>query len=198
MACANFASFRNVLVALLVSYLREVQKFSTSSIQVEQNSYFGGKKRKKTCSVLDPVYNQECFDKVLVLPVRSFIQWTHLLQQCISTTGISKQRHLKVLIVLTAEINWTVLFLELSTTSDIMEDNAPFSADAPGAPRQWWFGGGTDLTPSYIIEEDIKHFHSVCQCLLHLLNINLDPVMLAMFLFWPKAACSRLLCLTFV
>ena len=22
-----------------------------------------------------------------------------------------------------------------------------------------WFGGGTDLTPSYIIEEDIKHFH---------------------------------------
>ncbi|KAK3121280.1 hypothetical protein QOZ80_8BG0650030 [Eleusine coracana subsp. coracana] len=33
--------------------------------------------------------------------------------------------------------------------------------DAPGAPRQWWFGGGTDLTPSYIIEEDVKHFHSV-------------------------------------
>jgi coproporphyrinogen III oxidase len=23
-----------------------------------------------------------------------------------------------------------------------------------------WFGGGTDLTPCYIIEEDIKHFHS--------------------------------------
>ncbi|GJN09516.1 hypothetical protein PR202_ga27531 [Eleusine coracana subsp. coracana] len=41
--------------------------------------------------------------------------------------------------------------------------------DAPGAPRQWWFGGGTDLTPSYIIEEDVKHFHSVrhfllCSC----------------------------------
>uniref|UniRef100_A0A8R7UWA9 Oxygen-dependent coproporphyrinogen-III oxidase, chloroplastic n=1 Tax=Triticum urartu TaxID=4572 RepID=A0A8R7UWA9_TRIUA len=35
------------------------------------------------------------------------------------------------------------------------------AADAPGAPRQWRFGGGTDLTPSYIIEEDIKHFHSV-------------------------------------
>ncbi|PUZ50559.1 hypothetical protein GQ55_6G067000 [Panicum hallii var. hallii] len=38
------------------------------------------------------------------------------------------------------------------------ETEAP--KDAPGAPRQWWFGGGTDLTPSYIIEEDIKHFHS--------------------------------------
>ncbi|XLU69882.1 hypothetical protein S245_028935 [Arachis hypogaea] len=31
---------------------------------------------------------------------------------------------------------------------------------APGAPRQWWFGGGTDLTPAYIFEEDVKHFHS--------------------------------------
>lgn len=35
-------------------------------------------------------------------------------------------------------------------------------ADTPGAPRQWWFGGGTDLTPAYIFEEDVKHFHSVC------------------------------------
>nr|XP_043628788.1 oxygen-dependent coproporphyrinogen-III oxidase, chloroplastic [Erigeron canadensis] len=33
--------------------------------------------------------------------------------------------------------------------------------DAPGAPRSWWFGGGTDLTPAYIFEEDVKHFHSV-------------------------------------
>lgn len=23
----------------------------------------------------------------------------------------------------------------------------------------WWFGGGTDLTPSYLYEEDVKHFH---------------------------------------
>ncbi|KAI8000354.1 hypothetical protein LOK49_LG09G02734 [Camellia lanceoleosa] len=33
--------------------------------------------------------------------------------------------------------------------------------DSQGAPRQWWFGGGTDLTPAYIFEEDVKHFHSV-------------------------------------
>uniref|UniRef100_A0A0A9BF97 Oxygen-dependent coproporphyrinogen-III oxidase, chloroplastic n=1 Tax=Arundo donax TaxID=35708 RepID=A0A0A9BF97_ARUDO len=39
------------------------------------------------------------------------------------------------------------------------ETEAP--KDTPGAPRQWWFGGGIDLTPSYIIEEDVKHFHSV-------------------------------------
>lgn len=43
-------------------------------------------------------------------------------------------------------------------------------ADAPGAPRQWWFGGGTDLTPAYIFEEDVKHFHLVC-ALANLLDI---------------------------
>lgn len=35
------------------------------------------------------------------------------------------------------------------------------ATDATGAPRQWWFGGGTDLTPAYIFEEDVKHFHMV-------------------------------------
>ncbi|XP_024358682.1 coproporphyrinogen-III oxidase 1, chloroplastic isoform X1 [Physcomitrium patens] len=40
-----------------------------------------------------------------------------------------------------------------------------FETDSPqdveGAPRAWWFGGGTDLTPSYLFEEDVKHFHQV-------------------------------------
>ena len=38
-----------------------------------------------------------------------------------------------------------------------------FETDAPqgtaGAPRAWWFGGGTDLTPSYVFKEDVQHFH---------------------------------------
>ncbi|KVH91390.1 Coproporphyrinogen III oxidase, aerobic [Cynara cardunculus var. scolymus] len=34
------------------------------------------------------------------------------------------------------------------------ETDAP--KDAPGAPRQWWFGGGTDLTPAYIFEDDVQ------------------------------------------
>lgn len=25
----------------------------------------------------------------------------------------------------------------------------------------WWFGGGTDITPSYLDPEDMKHFHGV-------------------------------------
>ena len=30
-----------------------------------------------------------------------------------------------------------------------------------GVPSQWWFGGGTDITPAYLFEEDMKHFHGV-------------------------------------
>ena len=28
-------------------------------------------------------------------------------------------------------------------------------------PGSWWFGGGADLTPSYLFEEDAIHFHTV-------------------------------------
>ncbi|KAI9803954.1 MAG: Coproporphyrinogen-III oxidase [Piccolia ochrophora] len=28
-----------------------------------------------------------------------------------------------------------------------------------GTPQGWWFGGGTDLTPSYLFDEDAIHFH---------------------------------------
>lgn len=31
--------------------------------------------------------------------------------------------------------------------------------EKPGEAAAWWFGGGTDLTPSYLIPEDAKHFH---------------------------------------
>ena len=28
-------------------------------------------------------------------------------------------------------------------------------------PGSWWFGGGADLTPSYLFEEDAIHFHQI-------------------------------------
>jgi len=31
--------------------------------------------------------------------------------------------------------------------------------DKSGEERAWWFGGGTDLTPSYLFDEDAIHFH---------------------------------------
>lgn len=33
------------------------------------------------------------------------------------------------------------------------------TANADGTPNAWWFGGGTDLTPSYLFDEDVIHFH---------------------------------------
>ncbi|XP_037784430.1 oxygen-dependent coproporphyrinogen-III oxidase-like [Penaeus monodon] len=33
--------------------------------------------------------------------------------------------------------------------------------DEDGNNKHWWFGGGTDLTPYFLEEEDVRHFHSV-------------------------------------
>ncbi|MFT5585984.1 MAG: coproporphyrinogen III oxidase [Cognaticolwellia sp.] len=35
-----------------------------------------------------------------------------------------------------------------------------FELGPAGAPVAWWFGGGADLTPAYLYEEDAQHFHS--------------------------------------
>ncbi|KAH7117767.1 coproporphyrinogen III oxidase [Dendryphion nanum] len=33
------------------------------------------------------------------------------------------------------------------------------TADETGATNAWWYGGGCDLTPSYLFDEDAIHFH---------------------------------------
>ena len=38
-----------------------------------------------------------------------------------------------------------------------------FIARKDGAAPVWWFGGGTDLTPYYPFEEDVRHFHRACR-----------------------------------
>ncbi|WP_196891581.1 oxygen-dependent coproporphyrinogen oxidase [Aureivirga marina] len=35
--------------------------------------------------------------------------------------------------------------------------------DENGNVKDCWFGGGQDLTPYYVFEEDAKHFHEVCK-----------------------------------
>ncbi|XP_033326797.1 oxygen-dependent coproporphyrinogen-III oxidase [Megalopta genalis] len=35
-----------------------------------------------------------------------------------------------------------------------------FEVENSDGTVQWWFGGGTDLTPYYLNEDDVKHFHS--------------------------------------
>jgi coproporphyrinogen III oxidase len=36
-----------------------------------------------------------------------------------------------------------------------------FQVGNAAQPAYWWFGGGADLTPSYLFEEDAVHFHKV-------------------------------------
>lgn len=33
------------------------------------------------------------------------------------------------------------------------------TSNPDGTSNTWWFGGGTDLTPSYLFDEDVVHFH---------------------------------------
>lgn len=36
-----------------------------------------------------------------------------------------------------------------------------FETETQDGSKEWWFGGGTDLTPYYLDEQDAKHFHGV-------------------------------------
>ncbi|KAF8966264.1 Coproporphyrinogen oxidase [Flammula alnicola] len=52
------------------------------------------------------------------------------------------------------------------------EITEPLSTDPEQQDQQpkvlaWWFGGGSDLTPSYLYEEDAVHFHSTLQTACH-------------------------------
>lgn len=38
-----------------------------------------------------------------------------------------------------------------------------FLARSDGQADVFWFGGGTDLTPYYAVEEDVRHFHATCK-----------------------------------
>ena len=44
-----------------------------------------------------------------------------------------------------------------------------FEVETGSGDKQWWFGGGTDLTPSYLNREDAVHFHKTLKdaCDLH-------------------------------
>jgi coproporphyrinogen III oxidase len=36
-----------------------------------------------------------------------------------------------------------------------------FEVGAEASPTTWWFGGGADLTPCYLFDEDARHFHGI-------------------------------------
>lgn len=66
-------------------------------------------------------------------------QRMNIRQQRISATGMSLILHPRNPFVPTVHANFRYLELQDGT---------------------WWFGGGADLTPFYVIDEDIQHFHA--------------------------------------
>lgn len=47
-------------------------------------------------------------------------------------------------------------------------------------PGSWWFGGGADLTPSYLFDEDARHFHAVHKSACD----SVDPALYPRFKTW--------------
>jgi coproporphyrinogen III oxidase len=68
--------------------------------------------------------------------------------------GLSLVLHPKNPMVPTVHANWR--YFELY---DNVDNSSP-SGRSGGAS---WFGGGQDLTPYYLFEEDTKHFHQTCK-----------------------------------
>lgn len=58
-----------------------------------------------------------------------------------------------------------------------LKDGSPNPRYEEGAtlPAAWWFGGGTDLTPIYLFEEDAKHFHSTLKAAADKHDANFYP-----------------------
>ena len=61
--------------------------------------------------------------------------------------GLSMVIHPKSPMVPTVHANWR--YFELY--------------NAAGEVVDWWFGGGQDLTPYYLFDEDAAHFHTICK-----------------------------------
>ncbi|AGO13895.1 AaceriAGR030Cp [[Ashbya] aceris (nom. inval.)] len=52
--------------------------------------------------------------------------------------------------------------------------------DTDGKPQAWWFGGGSDMTPSYLYEEDARLFHAAHKAALD----RTDPALYPRFKKW--------------
>ncbi|AWG20917.1 coproporphyrinogen III oxidase [Flavobacterium faecale] len=68
--------------------------------------------------------------------------------------GLSLVLHPKSPMVPTVHANWR--YFEMYDTSTEL-------STGPRKVIQQWFGGGQDLTPYYLFEEDAKHFHETCK-----------------------------------
>ncbi|XP_052115655.1 uncharacterized protein LOC107477319 [Arachis duranensis] len=99
---------------------------------------------------------QNKLDYILSLTVENLLG--RRLHTLVFKSGIAKSIHQRYI---SSKLKPQRRLIKLEALEKVIHERI----DAPRAPRQWWFGKGTDLTPSYIFEDDVKHFHSVySQC----------------------------------
>ncbi|XP_020966373.1 oxygen-dependent coproporphyrinogen-III oxidase, chloroplastic-like [Arachis ipaensis] len=104
--------------------------------------------------LLDETQNK--LNYILSLTVENLLE--RRLHILVFKSGIAKSIHQRYI---SSKLKPQRRLIELEALEKVIHERI----DAPGVPRQWWFGGGINLTPSYIFEEDVKHFHSLySQC----------------------------------
>ncbi len=86
--------------------------------------------------------------------------------------GLSLVIHPKNPMAPTVHANWR--YFELYDTSTALSANANNSSPSE-RPGGAWFGGGQDLTPYYLFDEDAIHFHQTCKTACDKHNVNFYP-----------------------
>ncbi len=86
--------------------------------------------------------------------------------------GLSLVLHPKSPMVPTVHANWR--YFEMYASTELSTSSTELST-GPRKVIQQWFGGGQDLTPYYLFEEDAIHFHQTCKTACDKHNLDFHP-----------------------